>query len=181
MLLAAAPLEQEKIDALYRRGLEGEKQAVLDCIAALESVLAKAPSNQLARVYLGSAYTLKSRDLGFGPKKLATLKQGLALMDAAVAAAPEDPKVRLPRALTTSALPAILGHGATSRKDFLQLAQMADTHPEKFAAGELQLVYHHAARATGERERAAALYRKSLAHPVDTALAATTRAELGVP
>src|SRR4051812_22062684 len=90
--LAAAPNEQKEIQELYQRGLRGDANAVNQCIAKLEGVSQREPSNQLARVYLGSAYTLRSRDLAIGPKKLGALKRGLAVMDEAVAAAPNDPK-----------------------------------------------------------------------------------------
>src|SRR3954447_7048284 len=129
--LVAAPNEQKEIQELYARGLQGDKAAVEQCIEKLETVSQREPSNQLARVYLGSAYTLRSRDLGFGPKKLSTLKQGLAVMDEAVANAPDDPKVRLARALTTSALPSFFGRAGSSRKDFLLLAEMAARLPQK--------------------------------------------------
>ncbi len=179
--VAATPLEQKKIEDLYRRSLAGEKPAVLECIAALEALLEREPQNQVARVYLGSAYTLQSRDLGFGPKKLSTLKRGVAVMDEAVAAAPNDPKIRLTRALTTSALPGFLGYRARSRQDFQTLAQMADAQPAKFEEGDLQIVYYHAglvAKATGDRAQAVARWQKALAHPADPKLAEKIRTEL---
>ncbi|MGZ5005195.1 MAG: hypothetical protein ACXV8H_06725, partial [Chthoniobacterales bacterium] len=111
-MIAAAPNEQKEIQDLYRRGLAGDKEAVRQCIDKLEAALAAEPKNQLARVYLGSAYTLRSRDLGFSPRKLQALRHGLALMDEAVAAAPNESKIRLVRALTTSSLPGFLGQGA---------------------------------------------------------------------
>ncbi len=169
----AAPNEQKEIQALYRRGLTGDKTAVEQCIEKLEAVLKVQADNQYARVYLGSSYTLRSRDMGFGPKKLSMLKRGVALMNEAVTAAPDDPKIRLARALTTSALPAILGYPAASRKDFALLAQLADTHPEKFAEGELQIVYYNAglaAQAAGDSSGAVALWEKARAHPADPAL-----------
>lgn len=86
--LHGAPPSDPAVAALYARGLAGNAQAVIDCIAALEKRLANAPNDQLARAYLGSAYTLRSRDLGLGKAKLDTLRKGLALMDEAVAAAP---------------------------------------------------------------------------------------------
>ncbi|MEO5722663.1 MAG: hypothetical protein ABIR71_14530 [Chthoniobacterales bacterium] len=177
----AAPNEQQEIQALYRRGLAGDKNAVEQCIEKLEGVLKVQIDNHYARVYLGSAFTLRSRDMSFGPKKLSTLKRGVALMNEAVTAAPDDPKVRLARALTTSALPAILGYRAESRKDFALLAQAADAHPENFDEGEQQLVYYHAgliAKTQGDATRAAALWKKALAHPADPDLAAKVRAAL---
>lgn len=144
---ATPTLQQQEIAELYRRGLGGDKAAVEQSIEKLEAALKNQPNNQLARVYLGSAYTLRSRDLGFGPKKLEALKRGLAMMDEAVAAAPEEPKVRLVRALTTSSLPVIFGRRASSRKDFELLAQAAQSAPGKFEEGDLQIIYKN----TGKR------------------------------
>lgn len=141
---ATAAPEQSEIQQLYARGLRGDKGAVEQCITKLEEAVREQPKNQLARVYLGSAYTLRSRDLGFGPKKLQVLRQGVAVMDEAVAASPDDPKVRLARALTTSALPAILGYRASSKKDFEWLAQVAQREPDRFSENDLAAIREHA-------------------------------------
>ena len=178
---AATAVEEKRILELYRRGLSGDKGAVEACIEKLEGVLAEDRHNQLARVYLGSAYTLRSRDMGFGPKKLQVLKQGVALMDEAVAAAPDDPKVRLARALTTSALPGILGYGASSRKDFEQLAAAAQHSPGKFERGDLQIIFYNAglaARKAGNRARAVELWQEALRYPVDENLKQKTEAAI---
>lgn len=162
--MAAVP-EQTEITALYRRALAGDKAAVELCIAKLEAVVQSQPANQLARVYLGSAYTLRSRDMGFGPAKLKTLRQGVAVMNEAVAAAPADPKVRLSRALTTSALPGILGYKADARKHFEDLVAMAQRAPGAFEPADLQIIYYNAGLAEnerGHRERAAALWKEAL-------------------
>jgi tetratricopeptide (TPR) repeat protein len=164
--------------------LAGDKAAVEQCIARLEAVTKSEPQNQLARVYLGSAYTLRSRDLGFGPGKLRALKRGLALMDKAVAAVPDEPKVRLARALTTLALPSIFGRKSESRQDFVTLAQLADKAPAKFEESDLEIVYYRAglaAKETGDQARAIALWKKALAHPVDPKLTEKLRAELPAP
>ncbi|HMJ06614.1 MAG TPA: hypothetical protein VK474_10200 [Chthoniobacterales bacterium] len=171
--IAAAPLEEKRIIDLYARGLAGDKEAVLDCIAALETVCQKEPGNHFARVYLGSAYTLRSRDLGFGPNKLKTLQRGVALMDEAVTAAPNEPKVRLTRALTTAALPAILGYRAASRRDFQTLAEQADRQSAAFEEGDLQIIYYNAglaAKAGGDQTKATALWQKARAHPAESSL-----------
>ena len=177
----AAPPDRREIDELYRRGLMGDKEAVEQCIAKLEEGLRVEPKNELARVYLGSAYTLRSRDLGFGPKKLQTLRQGLRVMDEAVANAPDDPQVRLGRALTTQALPGLFGRADESRNDFLQLADMAKNTPAKFSASDLQIVYYNAglaAKTNGNTSRAQELWREGLRHGSDAALREKTEAEL---
>ena len=180
----AAPAEQREIQELYRSGLNGDKEAVEECIAKLEGVLRSQPGNELARVYLGSAYTLRSRDLRFGPKKLQTLKQGLAVMDEAVTRAPDDPKVRLARALTTDALPGIFGRRAQSREDFEQLASLALRQPNRFEPGDLQIVFYNAglaAKRGGNKARATELWRAALQHPIDTSLHQKVKTALAAP
>ncbi len=177
----AADVEYREIEELYRRGLMGDKAAVEQCIAKLEEGLKSQPNNELARVYLGSAYTLRSRDMGFGPKKLRTLRQGLRVMDEAVANAPDDPKVRLGRALTTQALPGIFGRADESRNDFLKLAEMAKMTPAKFSASDLLIVYYNAglaAKANGNSARAEEFWREGLRHGTDATIRQKIEAEL---
>ncbi|CAN5163984.1 hypothetical protein BH20VER2_BH20VER2_18180 [soil metagenome] len=172
---------RKEIEQLYARGLAGDAAAVEECIVKLEAILQTQPKNQLARVYLGSALTLRSRDLGFGPSKLKVLKHGVAVMDEAVAAAPEDAKVRLARALTTQALPFFLGRASTSRQDFAALVEMAQRPGSKIAPGDLQIIYYNAAlgaKKNGDRARAAELLRKAQQHSADPALARKVEAEL---
>jgi tetratricopeptide (TPR) repeat protein len=169
----AAPRDQQEIIELYQRGLAGDAGAVEQCIGKLEAVLQTQPANHLARVYLGSAYTLRSRDLGFGPRKLQALKQGLAAMDEAVAAAPNEPKIRLARALTTSALPRLFRRGTESRNDFSKLAEMAKSNPEKFEKSDLPLVFYHAglaAKDAGNHAEAIELWQEASRFPGPPAL-----------
>jgi hypothetical protein len=178
---AEQQLLREEIEQLYARGLAGDAAAVEECIGKLETILQTEPKNQLARVYLGSALTLRSRDLRFGPGKLKALKHGVAVMDEAVAAAPEDPKVRLARALTSQALPFFLGRAGTSRQDFEKLVEMAQRPGSEIAAGDLQIIYYNAAlgaKKQGDRARAAELLRTAQLHSADPALARKVEAEL---
>ena len=136
-------VEEREIAPLYKRAVAGDKSATEQCIALLESAVKEQPNNQVAHVYLGSAYALRSRDMSFGFAKLTTFRRGMALMDGAVAAAPENPRVRLVRALTCDPLPAFLGRKQMARDDFAKLAEIATRSPEKFAPGELKLIREH--------------------------------------
>lgn len=174
--MTAGTLEQQHRETaeLYQRGLAGDKTAVVACIDKLEVELKANPTNYLARVYLGSAYTLRSRDLGFGPTKLQTLNRGIVLMDEAVASAPDDTKIRLARALTTQSLPFFTGKAASSRKDFELLAAAAERAPQNFDDGDLQIIFYNAAfnaKANGNRDRAAAFFKLASAYNADAALA----------
>ena len=158
---------------LYARGLAGDQQAVLDCIAELEKDLAVQPNDQVARVYLGSAYTLRSRDLGLGKAKLDALRKGIALMDEAAAAVPADARVQLTRAVTNEALPLFLGRRIIARAQLEELLAMVEKDPAKLKPADQQLLYLNAgeaARRAGDKARAAELWRRGAAIRADAKL-----------
>ena len=163
--------------ALHDRGVEGDAKAVVECIETLEAVLAREPENQLARVYLGSAYTLRSRDLWIGPKKLESLKHGGKLMDQAVAADPGNPRVRLVRAVNSLKLPRLFNRRKLALEDFETLLKQTGD----LSAPEKQAVYYFAGMAfkeEGQKQRGAELWREGLKLDPSTAVAAKIRAEL---
>jgi len=173
--------EEKRIADLYARGLAGDKQAVTDCIAALEARLNGEPDDQLARVYLGSAWTLRSRDLPIGPGKLSALRKGIALMDDAAARAPNDAKVLLLRAVTNQALPGFLGQKATARRQLEQLVTMSEKEPAKLSESDRQLLYLKAGEAekhAGNEARAEQLWTIGLRIEADAKLTAEIRQAL---
>lgn len=170
-LMASA--QDARIADLYARGLSGDKEAVIDCIATLEERLTTAPDDQLARVYLGSAYTLRSRDLGFGKAKLDALRKGIALMDAAAAAAPADAKVQLMRAVTNQNLPIFLGRRSVARQQLNDLVAQVEKNPAKLKPADRQLLYLNAGEAAkhaGEKKRATELWERGLTINADAKL-----------
>jgi hypothetical protein len=171
-LLHAAPVDPAIAD-LYARGLRGEEQAVIDCISALEAKLAIQPNNQLARVYLGSAWTLRSRDLPIGPGKLSAVRKGIALMDNAAAAAPNDADVLLLRAVTNEALPGFLGRRKVARAQLGELLALLKKGSAKLKPADQQLLYLNAgeaAKQAGDKERARELWRRGAALKADAKL-----------
>jgi len=178
LILAASSTsgaEQERIADLYARGLAGDEKAVIDCIAALEARLTTQPTDQLARVYLGSAWTLRSRDLSISPGKLSALRKGIALMDEAAAAAPNDAKVLLLRAVTEEALPVFLGRRKAAREQLNELVALLEQDPLKLSPADQQLLYLNAGKAAqraGEKARARALWERGLAIAADAKLKA---------
>ena len=180
-LVEGRAIEEAEIAKLYRAGVAGDHLAVERCIGELEAVVAAQPKNQLAQVYLGSAYTLRSRDLGIGSRKLQVLKDGLAKMDRAVIADPKDSRVRLVRAMTTDALPFFIGRRAEAAQDFQRLAEEAHARPQGFSEGDLQMIYFfagNAAKARGDRPAAVKLWNESTEHPGDPRLGEKARALL---
>ncbi|MEO7723471.1 MAG: hypothetical protein ABIU29_02095 [Chthoniobacterales bacterium] len=169
------------VSALYARALAGDKTAVTECIAALEKVLAARPNDQLARVYLGSTYTLLSRDLPLGPAKLSALRKGLGLMDEAAAAAPGDAAVQLNRAITNQALPAFLGRRKVARAQLDRLVEQVEKNPSALIPNDRQLLYLNAgeaARTAGDRKRATELWQRGLLIAGDAKLTAEIKAAL---
>ena len=150
-------------------------------MAALEKVLVAQPNNQLARVYLGSAETLRSRDLPFGLAKWKTLQQGIARMDEAAAAAPENDRVQLLRAITNEAFPAVLGRRKIARDALEQLVVEVEKDPGKLPPDDRQLLYLNAGEAAekaGDPVRAKTLWDRGAALEGDAHLAAELRAKL---
>jgi hypothetical protein len=179
-LLALADGEKRVAD-LYARGLAGEKQAVIDCITALEATLARTPDDQLARVYLGSAWTLRSRDLPIGPAKLSALRRGISLMDEAAKAAPNDARVLLTRAVTNEALPGFFGRRKVARQQLEALVRQIEQEPAKLSAADRQLLYLNAGEAAhraGAEERAKELWQRGLTINADPKLSAEIRSAL---
>lgn len=161
------------ISTLYARGLAGDSAAVNECIAALEKRLAAQPDDQLARVYLGSSYTLRSRDLAIGPAKLSALRKGIALMDEAAAAAPGNADVQLNRAVTNQALPAFLGRRKIARQQLDRLVVEVDKNPGTLTPADRQLLYLNAGEAAaraGETARAQELWKRGAALQADPRL-----------
>jgi hypothetical protein len=171
-LLHAAPVDPVIAD-LYARGLRGEEQAVIDCISALEAKVAIQPNDHLARVYLGSAWTLRSRDLPIGPGKLSALRNGIALMEEAAAAAPNDADVLLLRAVTNEALPGFLGRRNVAHTQLDELLALLEKGSVKLKPADQQLLYLNAgeaAKRAGEKERARELWRRGAALKADAKL-----------
>jgi hypothetical protein len=182
--LFAVGTEEKDFAALYARGLAGDQQAVIDCVNALEGHLEKQPDDQRARVYLGSCWTLRSRDLPIGPGKLTALRKGIALMDEAAAAAPNDSKVLLLRAVTDEALPRFLGRGRIAREQLNHLVTIAETSPEQLSARDRQLLYLNAGEAalrSGEKVRARELWERGLTISTDLKLNAELKQALARP
>jgi hypothetical protein len=185
-ILLLAPLlapadEEKRIADLYARGLGGDKQAVIDCIAALETTLARTPDDKLARVYLGSAWTLRSRDLPIGPAKLSALRRGIAFMDEAASAAPNDAKVLLTRAVTNEALPGFLGRRKVARQQLDALVREIEQDPAKLSAADRQLLYLNAGEAAhraGAAERAKELWQRGLTINAEPELSAEIHSAL---
>jgi len=165
---------------LHQQGVDGDEQAVRDCIALLERTLAADPDNARALAWLGSALTLRARDLGIGPAKLETLKRGGALLDQAVAAS-EDPEVRLVRAINSAKLPAVFGRRKIAREDFALLLARARDRARPLPVPLAQGIFLHAGaflKSDGNRAEAERAWNDGIALAPRSDLAGQMRSAL---
>jgi hypothetical protein len=100
---------------------EGDKDETKKLCADLEKNFKDHPDDCLIQAYLGSVYTLRSRDAFPGPGKLKYLKDGLKIMDAAVESDPDSLPPRFVRAVNNYSLPGFCMRRDTARADFKRL------------------------------------------------------------
>jgi len=116
----------KQVQARHEKAVKGDTKETKALTADLEKWTKEQPDNHLLQAFLGSAYTLCSRDAWIGAGKLTYLKNGGKEMDAAVAADPNNPAVRFVRAINYFSLPAIFGKRQTARDDFQLLVKQVE-------------------------------------------------------
>jgi hypothetical protein len=115
-----------QVQARQEKAVKGDSSETRSLTADLEKWTRQNPDNHLLQAYLGSVYTLDSRDAWPGPGKLTYLKNGGKELDDAVAAAPDNPAVRFVRAIDYYELPWFFGKRQTARDDFATLLKQVD-------------------------------------------------------
>lgn len=137
----------KQVEARHEKAVNGDTKETRALTADLEKWTKEQPTNYLLQAYLGSVYTLDSRDAWPGPGKLTYLRNGGKLMDAAVAAAPDNPAVRFVRAIDYFELPWFFGKGETARDDFQILLKQVDGEiksPYTLNTETQQAIYYYA-------------------------------------
>ena len=122
----------------------GNKDATRRLVAWLEELTSEQPDNGILLVYLGSAYTLASRDAFIGPGKLRFLMAGRDCMDRAVTMRPDDANVRFIRAINNYHLPTIFNRRSIARDDFRQLVDQLSKDPEVVDGLSSLAIYYYA-------------------------------------
>jgi hypothetical protein len=95
----------DKIKSLYKEGAEGNVTAVQEANQLLEQLRLDYPDHPLAEAYHGSIMLLIARDKTNPLERWKWAKNGLKLLDKAVAAAPHDSRVRYLRGRSAYRLP----------------------------------------------------------------------------
>jgi hypothetical protein len=116
----------KQIQARHEKAVGGDTKETKALTTDLEKWTKEQPDNHLLQAYLGSTYTLDSRDAWPGPGKLTYLRNGGKLLDVAVAAAPDNPAVRFIRAIDYYELPTFFGKRQTARDDFRILVNQVE-------------------------------------------------------
>lgn len=137
------PIIQE-VQALHNKAENGDKDATKRLVKKLEKLTRENPKDYLLLCYLGSAYTLASRDAFPGPKKYDFLKKGLKTMDQAVSSAPDDIAVRFIRAVNNFHLPAFINRRDNARRDFQTLIKAIREKPHGLNNETIQAIHYYA-------------------------------------
>ena len=113
-------------------------------IEQFEAKLKEDPKDQLARAYLGSACALRAKASFWGLTKLKFLKRGQKLMDEAVTSAPDNPRVRLVRAIGSYKVPKRFDRRPVAVADFEKLVPMASKGHPSLQTNERQVILYYA-------------------------------------
>lgn len=174
----------KQIQARQEKAVNGDTKETKALTTDLEKWTAEQPANYLLQAYLGSVYTLDSRDAWPGPGKLTYLKNGGKLMDAAVAAAPDNPAVRFVRAIDYYELPFFFGKGKTARDDFQILLKQVDGEvktPYVLNTETQQAIYYYAGKSfyqLSQYPQAKEAWQRGLKLDITSPLAAKIKTEL---
>jgi tetratricopeptide (TPR) repeat protein len=117
-------------DLCHDEGARDNAKAVELAEKYFKQLLAIEPTNALATALLGSALTMRARDAFWPKTRLDYVKKGNKMMDAAVQLAPEDPDVRLVRAINNFYMPKFMERDEIAKADFTWLWQRVETHPD---------------------------------------------------
>jgi hypothetical protein len=137
----------KQVEARHEKAVAGDTKETKALTADLEKWVEDQPTNFLLQAYLGSVYTLDSRDSWPGPGKLTYLRKGGQWLDGAVNSAPDNPAVRFIRAIDYYSLPFFFGKGKTARDDFQVLLKQIDGEvktPYVLDVKTQQAIYYYA-------------------------------------
>ncbi len=146
--LAAQPANPALLFALgdlcHDEGVKDNAKAVLLAEKYFRQLLRQDTNHARGLALLGSTLTMKARDTFWPGTRLSLVKEGNKLMDAAVKMAPDDPQVRMTRALNNVNMPKFLNRETLARDDLAWLWEKVRTSPEIFdeqSRQEIALAY----------------------------------------
>jgi len=149
--------------------LDGDVKTIDTQIARYETAIENDANDQLALVYLGSACALRSKASFWGPSKLKYLKRGQKLMDEAAAAAPNDPRVLMVRAIGSYRVPKRFNRRPIAVADFEKLLPIVNNSSSDLQLNERQAILYYAWLTFKEEGHKDAQKAKNLCHQLDPA------------
>lgn len=160
-------------------GGDGQTKLLKQSKSYLNRLLELDPRNTFARTLLGSATVISAREPFWPGAKIRRVREGLALMDAALAENPDDADARFTRASNNLFLPDLFDRKSVVQTDFAWLQERADRG--EFAVDFRQYVYlyhGYAQKRWGQKERARQLWEEGLAVDPTSKVAEELRREL---
>lgn len=151
---------------LHKRGLQGDKEAVVKAHELLAKVKELLPENNLVEAYYGSAITLLGRDAIDPMERFKKAVKGLKILDGAVSRDPENIEIRILRGNVCYRLPETYFHRtATAVEDFSYLVSRYEQDPSVFSQDYYcQLLYNLGAanKNLGRNQEANSIWQKLL-------------------
>jgi hypothetical protein len=167
-LAAAVVTADERVDLeplreLYLQSV-GDSRAIAKGMDEIERVRARfgvragTPLDATLTAYRGALITLRAKHAFWPAQKLRYLRDGLAILDATIAAHPEHAEARYLRLMSCYYLPGILGRGGSVREDFAALGRLLPGVRAQYPP----TLYDAIARFVVERGRLPAAERRAL-------------------
>ncbi len=113
----------------HNEATRGAKDAAFHTAKArtyLDRLLAQEPKHAFGIALLGSTTVLTAREVFWPGTKIKRVREGLVLLDAALANAPDDPDARFTRAVNNLFLPDLFERRAVVETDFKWLRERTD-------------------------------------------------------
>lgn len=156
---------------LHRLGVDGNAEAVKECVAEFKKLRSLLPDNNLVEAYFGSATSLLGRDEVNPMERMKKANKGLKILDRTVAREPDNIEIRNLRFNVCYRLPEpIFQRGATVVEDLSYLAERYENDSEVFS----QDYYWHilytlgiAYKTINQNQEAESTWRKLLASEPD--------------
>lgn len=144
------PGEAEQWWDTFAQGVEwhdkavlGDEEATDKAISRFEEILSAHPEATWVWAYLGSAFTLKARDAPL-LRKRGWVNQGFETLDKAVEKSPNDPVVRLIRAINSYHVPRMLDRRGVAEEDFAHLMAKLQNEDHGISYDLRRAIYFHA-------------------------------------
>ncbi len=119
---------------LHNRGVDGDVEAVKECVAEFKRLRNLAPDNNLVEAYFGSATALLGRDEPNLMDKMKYANKGLKILDRSVAREKDNIEIRILRFNVCYRLPEpIFQRGSTVVEDLKYLAERYEQDPTVFS------------------------------------------------